>query len=317
MGDFNGIGPEVTLNALQFPEVKKICQPVLIGSMDVFEWNAQRLERIRKNFVRGLIHIVDIRKFHKPKIEFGKVSKEAGAYAGEAIEKAAELCLEGSLDAMVTSPVSKDAMSLAGYRYSGQTEMLSELTKSNRVAMMLVAGDLRVGLATVHVPLSNVHKKISKQTIAEKLSVIHLSLRRDFGIKSPNIAVLALNPHAGENGMIGEEEKKYIVPVLRSMQKKKIYADGPFPADGFFGTHAYTKYDAVLAMYHDQGLIPLKMLGFDIGVNFSAGLPIVRTSPDHGTAFDIAGKGIANPRSMIEAIKLAVTIVKNRKRNSR
>jgi 4-hydroxythreonine-4-phosphate dehydrogenase len=180
--------------------------------------------------------------------------------------------------------------------------------------MMLIAAGLRVGLVTIHDPVRSVSGLISKRVIIEKLTLVHQSLKRDFAIRSPKIAVLGLNPHAGENGMIGQEEERCIRPAIAHVRTKRIRVDGPFPADGFFGVHAYMEYDAVLAMYHDQGLIPLKMLGFEVGVNFSAGLPLVRTSPDHGTAFDIAGKGIANPRSMAEAVRLAVAIVKNRKR---
>ncbi|MBI4546738.1 MAG: 4-hydroxythreonine-4-phosphate dehydrogenase PdxA [Ignavibacteriae bacterium] len=316
MGDYNGIGPEVTLKSVCSPQIRKLCIPFLVGSLKVYEFYARRC-RIR-------IKLKEIEFFPNREskdsialIEPGHVSATAGKYAGESIGIASQLCLDGLVDGMVTAPVSKQAMHRAGYLYPGQTEMLAELTRTSRAAMMLVANNFRVGLATIHVPLKDVAKKISRKRIAEQITIIHQSLQSDFAIRSPKIAVLGLNPHAGENRVFGEEEKKWIVPTIRQAQRKKIDASGPFSADGFFGSGAYTSYDAVLAMYHDQGLIPLKMKGFNVGVNFTAGLPIVRTSPDHGTAFDIAGKGIADPRSMIEAIKLAVTIIKNRRKTLR
>ncbi|MFA6440153.1 MAG: 4-hydroxythreonine-4-phosphate dehydrogenase PdxA, partial [Bacteriovoracaceae bacterium] len=202
----------------------------------------------------------------------------------------------------------------AGYNFPGQTEMLAMLTRSDRVTMMLLSKTMRVALATVHIPLKKVSENLSIDRIVEKLDTVSTSLRRDLGIAKPSIAVLGVNPHAGENGAIGTEELEVLIPAIKKAVDKNIYAFGPFPADGFFASKAYKQYDAILAMYHDQGLIPLKMSGFDEGVNFSAGLKIIRTSPDHGTAFDIAGKNIANPGSMISAIELATTIIEYRKR---
>ncbi len=323
MGDFNGIGPEVTLKALQRRDILKICNPVLIGSLDVYEWYARlfgmklmfrEVDGVPKRFDDRAIPVIHLRKFHRPLIRPGKILREAGGYAGEAVEKAVEFAMNHRVDAMVTAPLSKEAMNAAGYSYPGQTEMIAKLSGSPRVAMMLIASGLRVGLVTVHDPVKSVSRQISKRVVSEKIALVHQSLKKDFAIRSPKIAVLGLNPHAGENGMIGREEERCIRPAIAQMRAKRIHVHGPFPADGFFGLHAYMEYDAVLAMYHDQGLIPLKMVGFEIGVNFSAGLPLVRTSPDHGTAFDIAGKGLANPRSIIEAVRLAVEIVKNRKR---
>jgi len=195
--------------------------------------------------------------------------------------------------------------------------LLAKLSGARHVAMMLIAGRMRVGLATAHMPLRLVPFKISADLILEKISTINGSLKKDFSIKSPAIAVLSLNPHSGEGSLLGNEEKTIISPALEAARRRRIRAEGPFPADGFFGSETFTRYDAILAMYHDQGLIPLKMKGFSVGVNFSAGLSFVRTSPDHGTAYDIAGKGTADPRSMIEAVKLAVHILNNRKKSSR
>jgi 4-hydroxythreonine-4-phosphate dehydrogenase len=323
MGDFNGIGPEIILKSLRSPGIQKICVPMIVGSIDVFEYYAKRIrQRIHFKEIDSIpdkssaqnIHVFHLRKFQNPVIKPGIISREAGDYAGEAIEVAVELCKQKVIDGMVTAPISKEALHLAGYRFPGQTEMLAKICKTDNVIMMLVANNLRVGLTTIHLALNKVTKSLSKELIAGRLSLIHSSLRKDFGIRNPKIAVLGLNPHAGENGAMGNEEIEIIEPAIRVAKRNRVHVDGPFPADGFFGMHSYKNYDAVLAMYHDQGLIPLKMMGFNIGVNYTAGLPIVRTSPDHGTAFDIAGKGIADPSSMIEAIRLAVQIIKNRKR---
>jgi 4-hydroxythreonine-4-phosphate dehydrogenase len=224
------------------------------------------------------------------------------------------LCLKKKVQGIVTAPVAKHTMNNAGFKHPGQTEMLADLSHASNVAMMLIAHNFRVGLATVHLPLKNVAKHLFQQLIIEKLLIIHRSLKKDFRIRKPRIAVLGLNPHAGEHGLLGVEEQNIIIPSIKKAQRLYLSVDGPFPADGFFGMQKQKDFDLVLCMYHDQGLIPLKISGFRIGVNYSAGLPIVRTSPDHGTAFEIAGEGIADPRSMIEAIKLAVTIIHNRKR---
>lgn len=322
MGDFNGIGPEVVLKALTKNFIWDICFPVLVGSIDVFEWYARQMQipvLLREvshhptKFEKKVIPVINTHPFRLPKIRVGTLSREAGTYAVEAIVKAVKLCKQKLADGIVTAPVSKAAMAAAGCRYAGQTEMLKRRTGGKKVVMMLVANNFRVGLVTVHVPVKNVSKIIAKNKIVDAISVVNRALKEDFAIVRPSIAVLGLNPHAGENGMLGVEEKRHIIPALQKVNAMNIRAEGPFAADGFFGSHNYRNYDAVLAMYHDQGLIPLKIVGFDIGVNFSAGLPIVRTSPSHGTAYEIAGKGIANPSSTIEAIKLAVSIIKNRK----
>lgn len=321
MGDFNSISPEITLKSILSPNVRRICNPLIIGSIDVYDYFAKKLklkihlkevDAVPSQFSSEHVPVMHIRKFQIPVIKPGQVSKEAGEFACDAIEIAADLCKQGIVDGMVTAPVSKEAMWLAGYRYPGQTEMLAKLFDTSDVAMVLIAKNLRVGLATTHLPLKNVSKEITINNLARKIFIVYKSLRNDFNIQNPKIAILGLNPHAGENNNLGNEEEKIILPAIQSMKRKGLYINGPFPSDGFFGTHAYKNYDAVIAMYHDQGLIPLKMLGFDIGVNFTAGLPIVRTSPDHGTAFEIAGKGIANPSSMVEAIKLAVKIIHSR-----
>lgn len=322
IGDFNGIGPEVILKNIDLPIIQKSIQPILIGSFEIFEHYAKKL-KIRKKLVSvqstaeaaaGSIPVLNVYNGTIKNLQIGKAAPDAGICAGMAIEKAVRMCLDNEVDAMVTGPVSKESLHIAGYNFPGQTEMLAMLSRSDKVTMMLIAKSFRVGLATIHLPIQKVAENIFVERISEKIDTINASLKNDFGIKAPAIAVLGLNPHAGEHGAIGLEEIEIIEPAIIKAKQKGINVSGPFPADGFFATSRQKTFDAVLAMYHDQGLIPLKMSGFNEGVNFSAGLKIVRTSPDHGTAFDIAGKGIADPRSMSAAIQLARTISINRKK---
>jgi 4-hydroxythreonine-4-phosphate dehydrogenase len=325
LGDYNGIGPEVTLKALADPEIRKICSPLLVGSLAVAEqaasllklpFSLKEVDAVPESFSPDTISVLHIRKFYEPMIQLGKVTAEGGKYAGDSLTVACALCTNKLLDGIVTAPVSKKAMEKGGFVYPGQTEMLFELSRSTEVMMMLLSGTFRVGLVTGHLPLSEVPSALTVLKVLEKLSILNKSLKNDFGIESPRVAVLGLNPHAGEEGMLGSEEQTKIGGAIQLARKERIHVEGPFPADGFFGMKRQKEFDGVLAMYHDQGLIPLKMEGFETGVNFSAGLKIVRTSPDHGTAFDIAGKGIANPKSMIEAIKLAAMIAGNRKKSA-
>ena len=323
MGDFNGVGPEIALKSILSRTVRKICFPVLVGSIDVFEYYARRL-RLRINLrevsggpfshVSGCCPVINIHPFERPRLAPGRPSVQAGKFAGEAITASVKLCVAGVMEGMVTAPVSKSTMAAAGFRFPGQTELVASLSGRAAATMMLIADTFRVGLATVHVPLDQISRHISRELIVQRLAAMDTALKKDFGIRSPKIAVLGLNPHAGEHGLLGSEEIAVISPAIGRVRRSRIHAEGPFPADGFFGTHSQENFDAVLAMYHDQGLIPLKMSGFNIGVNYTAGLPIVRTSPDHGTAFDIAGKGLADPGSIIEAIGLAVMIIHNRKK---
>jgi 4-hydroxythreonine-4-phosphate dehydrogenase len=274
-------------------------------------------------------------------VEFGRETKKAGAAAWEALRIAAEMLREtrgnGSSDAVITMPVSKRALHLAGYPYPGQTEFFAKefpsekfpsekfpSEKTNTSAMMILATEaaeldpkrspVRVGLATVHIPLQRVAESLTTECVHERVHALHHTLRQDFGIPKPRIAVLGLNPHAGEQGDIGTEEQMIIEPALKRAQEQGLDAHGAFPADGFFAHGAYRNFDGILAMYHDQGLIPLKLLAGNGGVNFSAGLPIVRTSPDHGTAFALAGKGVANESSVVDALRMAVKIVQNRQK---
>lgn len=322
VGDYNGIGPEVALKAAASRTIRANCTPLLVGPYKAFEFYADRYSLRRKILKvdslsdavgRSEITILDICPEFNEKVRPGKLSKESGFWAGRAIERAVELCMNNGADAIVTAPVSKEALRQAGYDYPGQTEMVTRLSNSSGSIMIMVSGFARIALATIHVPISQVSGLLTKSSIGERLAVFDNSIRKDFGVKSPKIAVLGLNPHAGENGLIGKEEVDVIRPAIQEANAMKINALGPFPADAFFGTYREGMYDGIFAMYHDQGLIPLKMRSFSTGINFTAGIKTIRTSPDHGTAFDIAGKGIANPSSTIEAIKLALEISKNRK----
>lgn len=310
IGDCNGVGPEIVLKSVHHPSVKRICAPVLVGPVEVFEYYADRLGMALPSHP-----IVESSVLPRSQIKPGLLSARSGRAAAQAIEAAVELARAGVVQALVTAPVSKHALHRAGVRFPGHTEMLQRLTGARHVAMMLVSGEMRVGLVTIHIPLRDVASVLTRKLIREKVEVVYRSLMRDWGIRNPRMAVLALNPHAGEAGDIGTEEHRIIAPVIKSLAAANLHVAGPFPADAFFARYKPGTYDAVVAMYHDQGLIPLKMSAHGRAVNFSAGLPIVRTSPDHGTAFDIAGKGTADPGSMMEAIKLAVTIAKNRQRN--
>jgi 4-hydroxythreonine-4-phosphate dehydrogenase len=313
IGDFNGIGPEIVLKAAAHPSVRKACTPLLVGPLNVLE-QAKRLTKMKLVLQKAVFpipqnsttYVDDVGDGIWGDVQYGKTSKSAGKSAGAAIEKAVELCLREKAHAMVTAPVSKEALHLAGYNFPGQTEMVTMLSRSQNVAMMLVSDTMRIGLVTIHVPIISILQNLTMEKIVEKTTIVHDALLKNYRIAKPRVAVLGLNPHAGENGMIGEEEKTIITPALEQLRTAGMDVEGPFSADAFFGRKSYERYDAVVAMYHDQGLIPLKLTSFGNAVNFSAGLKIIRTSPDHGTAFDIAGKGKADISSMLQAIKLAV-----------
>jgi 4-hydroxythreonine-4-phosphate dehydrogenase len=319
IGDFNGIGPEVALKAAAHVAVRRICIPVLVGPLNVWE-HTRGTFKVKPKLQKAVfpwnnpsvIAVADVGDGVWADVEYGKTTKSSGKSAGAAIEKAVELCKANKADVMVTGPVSKEALNLAGYSFPGQTEMITLLSRSQRVAMMLVADRMRIGLVTIHTALRNVSDQVTKEKIVEKALIVHDALKRNFEIQNPTIAVLALNPHAGEHGLIGSEEEQTIIPAVREIQSQGIDVKGPFSADGFFGTGSYKTYDGIIAMYHDQGLIPLKLSSFGKAVNFSAGLNIIRTSPGHGTAYDIAGKGEADISSMVEAIKLAARFSKKK-----
>jgi len=316
IGDINGVGPEIALKVLTGIELSE-STPVLLSPISVIEFYSA-LFSIDLTYNRvstfnevkaGVVNILDFEgteELPKP----GNLSKESGLVAMKSIEKAIDLCLKRSVDAMVTLPISKEAVNLSGYKIPGHTEFLAERTATKSALMMLVNESLRVALTTVHIPISEVATNITTEVIYEKANILYSSLKLDFGINSPKIAVLGLNPHAGDGGIIGSEEIDIIIPAIKRLRSKEINVSGPFPADGFFGQKLHLEYDAILAMYHDQGLAPFKLMSFGKGVNFTAGLPIIRTSPDHGTAFDIAGNGVADPSSFIEAYQLALKLSK-------
>lgn len=322
MGDYNGIGPEVILKAFSKNVLLDTTVPVVFGAERVFRFYAGRAgvdASIRvindvDEAEAGTVNLINVVDDESIVIKPGVTSRQAGMAAVKAIEKATMACLADQADALVTAPISKEAVSLAGFPHPGHTEYLAELCKTGEFVMLLVHRNLRVGLVTIHIPVYAVRDQISENALRSRIAVIHNGLIRDFGIDHPAIAVLGLNPHAGDGGVIGREELDIIIPVIRSLRENGFHLDGPFPADGFFGSRQYEQFDAVLAMYHDQGLIPFKTIAFHAGVNVTLGLPIVRTSPDHGTAFAIAGKNQANPQSFREAAELAVTIVNNRKK---
>ncbi len=319
IGDFNGIGPEIALKATAHAGTRKLCTPLLIGPLNIFEHVREelkikvKLQKVVFPWKDGTpIPVHDVGDGLWADIQYGAVTKGAGKSAGVAIEKAVELCTTGKTAAMVTAPVSKEAMQLAGYSFPGQTEMIALLSRSGKVAMMLVSDKMRIGLVTIHPPLRSAADSVTKEKIIDKATIIAEALQKNFRISDPRIAVLSLNPHAGEHGILGSEENDIITPAVETLKGAGLQVDGPLSADAFFGTARYKSFDAILAMYHDQGLIPVKMSSFGTTINFSAGLNIIRTSPGHGTAFDIAGKGLADISSMLEAIKYAVRFSKNK-----
>jgi len=299
VGDPNGIGPEVIGKALSKKEIQQICHPVVIGPLSLFKQLAKKGQVSSPEFNEEI------------KLRPGEVNKSGGMIAGKALEMALELALTGEARAVVTAPISKESLNLAGYSYPGHTEFFAEKTRVEDVVMILMSDGFRVGLVTTHCALSEVAQLLTSKKIVRKLQIANQDLQRRFKITNPRIAVAALNPHAGENGMFGHQEREIITPAITAARKLGMDVSGPFPADTLFARVDKQKFDLYLAMYHDQGLIPLKMKAFGKGVNYTAGLPFIRTSPDHGTAFDIAGKGMADSSSMEEAIKLAVELAKN------
>ena len=300
IGDPNGIGPEIILkifNDRTFISKKDL---TVIGSKKILDHYASllNLKTIPKE------RILEIPLPSKFKINPGKTEKNAGKYSGDAVKAAIELCLKKEFDGMITLPISKESFNLGGYNYPGHTEMLGKLTSSGDTVMILYSKEFSVALVTGHIPISKVSKALNEKLLIKKIITVNNSLVKNFGIKNPRIAVLSLNPHAGDGGLIGKEEQDIISPVIEEMNSIGFNLRGPFASDGYFANKSYKKFDITIAMYHDQGLIPFKMISFDKGVNFTAGLKIIRTSPDHGTAFDIAGMGIANAESTKQAIIL-------------
>lgn len=320
IGDVNGIGPEVIIKTLAHEAVSRMVTPVIYGSAKVLSYHknfaapagfsfqtieqATQAQAGKVNVINSWPEMVDI--------HLGEVSESAGRCALQALEQAVNDLKEGRIDALVTAPIHKKAVAAAGFGDIGHTEYLARRFEGATPLMLLVADDLRIGVVTGHLPLGEVAPLITKQRVLQYIRAMDQSLRVDFGIERPVIAVLGLNPHAGDEGLIGNEEEKAIRPAILEGKKSGIMVTGPHPADGFFGSGAWQKADGILAMYHDQGLVPFKAHCFGRGVNFTAGLPVVRTSPDHGVAFDLAGKGVADPGSFRQALFLAKDIWRRR-----
>lgn len=323
MGDYNGIGPEVAIKSLDKLNIESSI-PVWIGIPRVFETVRNRIglgkpDRIIQDINEaepGRINILEIEQDqnYDSDIEYGTVTADAGRVSMIAIDKGIDLCVRGAANAMVTAPISKEAIHKAGYRVPGHTEFLMEKTKSKNGLMILTGNELKIALSTIHIPVYKVSAELSFKKLVQQLKIVNQSLQQDFGIDNPSIALLGLNPHAGDGGVIGFEEIEIITPAIKNAVKQGIDASGPFPADGYFASKQYKNVDITVAMYHDQGLIPFKMLSFGAGVNFTAGLPIIRTSPDHGTAYDIAGRYSADESSFMAAYQLAVKMTLNRKK---
>lgn len=320
-GDINGVGYEVILKAVGEEGITDLFTPVIFGIPSIAQKaiEALGLENLKLNLLAdagdakdGRVNLVTL-KGSEPELHPGEVRKDAGESAVEALEEALKALEVGDIDVLVTAPISKEAVQSDRFNFPGHTEFLSERAGEGREAQMILCNDtLRVALLTKHIPISRIPESIDKEKIIEAVEKFAFTLKRDFGIVRPSIAVLSLNPHAGDGGLLGSEEEEIIKPAIAELNDKGVMAFGPFAADGFFGHGSYKNYDGVLAMYHDQGLAPFKTIAADGGVNFSASLPFVRTSPDHGTAFDIAWKGEADARSMRDAIYMAIDIFRRR-----
>jgi 4-hydroxythreonine-4-phosphate dehydrogenase len=326
MGDPSGIGPEIIIKALSDPILYELCKPIVIGDPGAFTaplTNPAMLpvKEIAKpadaDGIFGCVDLMAVSRLQKDKFRPGDPGPETGEIMVKSIIKAVRMAQDKEIAAMVTCPIRKDLMYEAGYHFEGHTQLIAHLTDSEDYVMMLAGERLRVTLVTIHCALKEVPGLLNQHGILKTIVITAGSLRNDFGLKNPRLAVSALNPHAGESGLFGEEEEKIIIPAIKQAKKQGFHVEGPFPADTLFQRAASGQFDAVIAMYHDQGLIPLKLLHFSDAVNTTLGLPIVRTSVDHGTAYDIVGKGIADPSSLKAAIRMAVMMAKNRGMNVR
>ena len=324
IGDVNGIGLEVILKTLMDNRILEYCTPIVYGHTKVASFHRKALDINDFNFNvisnpaqanakrANMINCWE----EDVRIELGMSTETGGKYAFISLEKALDDLIAGNTDALVTAPINKHNIQNENFQFAGHTEYIQAKTKSADSLMFLVSEDIRVGVVTGHIPVKDIPEKITKEKILSKLTLMNESLKKDFWIQKPKIAVLGLNPHAGDNGLIGTEELEIIIPAIAEANAQKIFAFGPYAADGFFAAHTYSQFDAVLAMYHDQGLIPFKQIAFHNGINFTAGLPVVRTSPDHGTGYDIAGKNLASENSFREALFTAINIVERRRESA-
>jgi 4-phospho-D-threonate 3-dehydrogenase / 4-phospho-D-erythronate 3-dehydrogenase len=319
IGDINGVGPEVILKTLSSPKLLEYFTPVVYGSSKILSYYKNTIKDLNVQFN----NINDPNKAQANKINvincwddnvtinMGKVNEDGGKYAKIALDAAVSDIKKKAIDGIVTAPINKAAMKMAGFKYPGHTEYFE--AEFGKAGLMLMLSDtLRIGLVTNHIPISEVATSVTKEQIMSKLKVFNEALKVDFGIDRPQIAVLGLNPHAGDQGAIGDHEEKIIKPAIIESKKHGIFAAGPYPADGFFGSSNYKKFDGILAMYHDQGLVALKSLSFGEGVNYTAGLSMIRTSPDHGTAYDIVGQDLAESSSFRTALYQCMDLIKNR-----
>ena len=318
-GDMNGVGPEVLLNSLRNTELLSICTPVIYGSLKNLNYTishfAFNISLNKVNYaeqaIEGKINVVDSFK-NPPEISFGVLNKEMGIAAFESIKKGVEDLKDGKIDVLVTPPINKEATHSDSFQFMGHTDYIdSEIEGSS--TMMMVSEKLRIALLTEHMPISKVTKTITKGLVEKKIKELSITLKRDFQIEQPKIAILSIDPHVGDGGVIAQNDKKIMIPAIEKVQKSGVLIDGPFSADSFFGSTEYKKYDLIIAAYHDQGLIPFKTLSFGEGVNYTSGLERIRTSPDHGTAYSIAGRGIASIDSILSSTYLAIDIYRQRK----
>lgn len=323
-GDINGIGYEVIIKTLMDPRIEEFCIPIVYGSPKVAAYHRKALnvENFSFNQIKdaeeagakkaNIINCMD----DNVRVELGKSTEYGGQGSLLALQAAIADIKAGKIDVLVTAPINKYNIQSPDFKFPGHTEYLANAFNTQEVLMLLVSETMKVGVVTGHVPLSQVSSLVTKDLILKKLRLLNRSMVEDFGIRKPRIAVMGLNPHAGDNGLIGLEERDVIIPAINQANEEGIVAMGPYPSDGFFGSDSFTKFDAILAMYHDQGLAPFKVVNFDSGVNFTSGLPIVRTSPDHGTAYDLAGKNAANPNSFRQSLYLAIDLFKNRQQHN-
>jgi 4-hydroxythreonine-4-phosphate dehydrogenase len=324
MGDPTGVGPEIIVKVLSHESTFRFCHPVVLGDRNILERAIQLLNKplavneiktiAEKNMHPGALNLLPLSALPLDKAGYGNPTKACGEGMVTYIKEAARLGLEGIIDAITTAPISKKALSDAGYSYPGHTELLAELTGSNDYVMMLAGERLRVVLVTIHCSLHDVFNLLTTEKIVKTIRITNDALRDFFGEAHPRIAVAGLNPHAGEAGLFGSEEQTIILPAIERARQSGINVEGPLPPDTLFYHAAQGSYGAVVAMYHDQGLIPLKLLHFEDGVNITLGLPLIRTSVDHGTAYDIAGTGKANPSSLLHALKIAARMAAQKKK---
>ncbi|WP_353084500.1 4-hydroxythreonine-4-phosphate dehydrogenase PdxA [Flavobacterium sp.] len=318
IGDLNGIGSEVILKTFEDNRMLELCTPVIFANVKIVSFIKRNLnsevalhgiDRIDQ-LVKGKINVLNVWK-EGVDINYGQNDEAVGKYAIQSFTSATAALKEGLVDVLVTAPINKYNIQSDEFKFPGHTDYLDKELEGNAL-MFMVQDNLRVGLLTDHVPVTDVAKHLTEKLITQKIETINLSLKQDFKINKPKIAILGLNPHAGDSGIIGNEEETIMKPAIKKLFEKGIFAFGPYSADGFFGSGQYEKFDAVIASYHDQGLIPFKTLSFGVGVNYTAGLNKIRTSPDHGTAYEIAGKGVADFGSFKEAVYLAIDIYNSR-----